>query len=501
MPTLLVGTQPEVRLLADQLALAATPAAGVVAVGEGAAVDLDRAVRASGATLAILTAPRGRRLELSRARLLLERLGVPTRFVAPLSEQVDTRAAGRERPRVVDADALDLPALIGRTPHAIDRQQVASILTGKTVLITGAGGSIGSELTRICASFQPARLVMMERSENALFEIDRTIASRFPALDRVALLHDVVDAPRTLELVQRFAPHAVFHAAAHKHVPLMEDHPAHAVTNNLFGTKSIADAAVAAGAERFVLISSDKAVRPSSVMGATKRLAERYVQGLAAQGGHSTRLSMVRFGNVLGSSGSVLTIWGAQLGEGGPLTVTDERMTRYFMTIAEAASLVVQAAAFSGALPERAGSGEVFVLDMGQPVRILDLAARFAMASGFTPVLAGREPPETDCPVVEIVLTEARPGEKLHEQLAYLAEHLGDTPHPGIRALASVDAPDAGEMTALVAAMEAVRSSQDRAEVLRAIRRHVSDISPGGDLGRPDPQAAGARAEEGAEAA
>ncbi|GJM18349.1 MAG: hypothetical protein DHS20C14_05620 [Phycisphaeraceae bacterium] len=278
----------------------------------------------------------------------------------------------------------------------------------------------------------------------------------------------------------------VFHAAAHKHVPLMEDHPAHAVENNLFGTKSIADAAVAAGAERFVLISSDKAVRPSSVMGATKRLAERYVQSLAAQPGQQTRLSMVRFGNVLGSAGSVLTIWGAQLAEGGPLTVTDERMTRYFMTIAEAASLVVQAAAFSGEgrAPAAARSGEVFVLDMGEPIRIVDLAARYAMACGYTPVLAGHTPPPTDCPVVEVVLTEARPGEKLHEELAYHAEQLAQTGHPGVQALASPGVPDADAMARTIEELGDIRGSADRRRVLELIRQHVADITPGGDLAR-----------------
>ena len=485
MPVLLVGVEPEVRLLERQLDLAerAQSVVGVVIAGAGAGRQIQSAVDAGLVDLAILTAPRGRRLELADARAVLDRLGVPTRFVAPLAEQVDGRAEPRQKSRGVDAETLDLAALVGREPHAIDRELVGSIIRGKTVLVTGAGGSIGSELVRICASFGPSRLVMMERAENALFEIDRTMGSRFPALDRVALLHDVVEAERTLELVKRFRPDVVFHAAAHKHVPLMEDHPAHALTNNLFGSKSIADAAVAAGAGRFVLISTDKAVRPSSVMGATKRLAERYVQGLAANPDVSTRMSMVRFGNVLGSSGSVLTIWGAQLAEGGPLTVTDERMTRYFMTINEAASLVVQAAAFSGT-NEDGHSGEVFVLDMGAPVRILDLVARFAMASGYTPVLAGRQPPQTDCPIVEIVLTEARPGEKLHEQLAYRAEQLAPTAHPGIRALATAQAPDQKQLANMIAEMDPLRACPDRLPVLEAIRRHVPDISPGGELGR-----------------
>jgi len=276
------------------------------------------------------------------------------------------------------APRIDLAALIGRTPHEMDREAVGRVLRGRRVLITGAGGSIGGELARVAAEFEPSLLVLMERAENALFEIDRQMARHFPGVQRKAVLHDVVDAEATLRLCQKITPQVVFHAAAHKHVPLMEDHPAHAVTNNLFGTKSIADAAVAVGAERFVMISSDKAVNPTSVMGATKRLAEMYVRGLGgeianrkspiANEGQGTRLSMVRFGNVLGSAASVLTIWAQQIAEGGPLTITDPRMTRYFMTIPEAATLVVQSAALE------AGGVGVFVLDMGEPVRIVELA-------------------------------------------------------------------------------------------------------------------------------
>ncbi|MEQ8769344.1 MAG: polysaccharide biosynthesis protein [Phycisphaerales bacterium] len=488
MSTLLVGTEPEVRLLAHQLAMVRgrDPIAGIVIVEGDEIGDLEAACAGRTISLAIMTAPRGRRAELAAVRRRLESMGIPARFIAPLSEQADVRVADRPAGSRPPEQTLDPAQLVGRAPHEIDREQVGAIIDGRTVLVTGAGGSIGSELVRVCAQFAPRRIVLMERAENALFEIDRSIGSRFPGLDRVALLHDVVDERRTLELVKTFAPDVIFHAAAHKHVPLMEDHPALAVENNVFGTKSIADAAVAVGAERFVLISSDKAVRPSSVMGATKRLAERYVQALAADPSHDTRLSMVRFGNVLGSSGSVLTIWNAQLAEGGPLTVTDERMTRYFMTIAEAASLVVQAAAFSGTGPHPAGtrSGEVFVLDMGEPVRILDLAARYAMASGYTPVLAGRTPPPTDCPIVEIVLTEARPGEKLHEELAYRAEQLEPTAHPGIRAMGERDPIDPAQAARVIEELGQACGCSDRGRVLDLIRRHVPDIAPGGDLGQ-----------------
>ncbi len=229
----------------------------------------------------------------------------------------------------------------------------------------------------------------------------------------MAELHDVTNAPRTLDLVDRHEPHVIFHAAAHKHVPMMEDHPSAAIENNFYGTRSIADAAHTCGVSRFVMISTDKAVNPSSVMGASKRLAELYIQ-------HQNRLSptiysMVRFGNVLGSACSVLPIWSRQIAQGGPVTVTHPDMTRYFMTIPEAAGLVLQAGAY-------ARGGEVFLLDMGDPVNILDLARRFIMQHGLTP--------DED---IRIAITGIRPGEKLFEVLAYDGEDMTPTPHESIR--------------------------------------------------------------------
>ena len=413
------------------------------------------------------------------------------RDISPKGE----RGEDRRNRFVGAAPAVDLGALIGRTPYDMDREAIGRVLRGKRVVITGAGGSIGSELARVAAEFEPAQLVLMERSENALFEIDRRIGTLFPGVKRRAVLHDVADAEGTLRVCGDIRPHAVFHSAAHKHVPLMEDHPAHAVTNNLFGTKSIADAAVACGAERFVMISSDKAVNPTSVMGATKRLAEMYVRGLAncqmgklpnCQIQGSTRLSMVRFGNVLGSSASVLTIWAQQIAEGGPLTITDPRMTRYFMTIPEAATLVVQSTVLGDA-----SSVGVFVLDMGEPIRIVDLAVRFAAAHGVAArvraetagslgrELVGRYPePAPGVPTVDLVFSGIRPGEKLHEELAYAAEQLRATAHPGIRTWAGpgFDADTAGRVREMVAELHAARFSQDRAAVLAAIRRHVPEM-------------------------
>jgi FlaA1/EpsC-like NDP-sugar epimerase len=405
------------------------------------------------------------------------------------------------------APSINLAELIGRKPYEMDREAISGILGGRCVLITGAGGSIGSELAKVAAAFEPSLLVLMERAENALFEIDRQIARHFPGVPRKAVLHDVVDAEATLRLCEKLRPQVLFHAAAHKHVPLMEDHPAHAVTNNLFGTKSIVDAAVAVGAERFVMISSDKAVNPTSVMGATKRLAEMYVRGVgqsakckvqSANQNQPTRLSMVRFGNVLGSAASVLTIWAQQIAEGGPITITDPRMTRYFMTIPEAATLVVQSAALepegSEGSRDRGIEGArpvgVFVLDMGEPVKIVDLASRFVMAHGMMPRIVGDRGSRGDGQTIDLVFTGIRPGEKLHEELAYAAEQLLPTAHPGVRAWAGpgFGAEVAASMSQMVNELQAARFSTDPARVVEAIRRHVPEMR--GAQISPEPAAA-----------
>ncbi len=494
--TILVGTPESVRLLANQMGLLPeTPAAvGCVLLEEsnyrtiaalpvlGFIRDLGliaRSFKSShqvGSALVCLPASTADRAPGITSAL--KSAGLAVRFVTPLDEQL----AGTAAPITTGTVSIDIGDLIGRTPYGIDRRVVARAITDKKVLITGAGGSIGSEIVRICATFNPAQILLMERSENALFEIDRQLRARFPDIPRKALLHDVVDAEQTARLLASLKPDAVFHAAAHKHVPLMEDHPAHAVTNNLFGTKSIADAALACGAERFVLISSDKAVNPTSVMGATKRLAEMYIQHLhkeARAKGSSTSFSMVRFGNVLGSACSVLPIWTTQMQEGGPVTVTDPRMTRYFMTIPEAASLVIQAGAID---LSRDPAAAVYVLDMGEPVRILDLARRFIRAHGFEPLIreagVALPPSTTGLPGMEIRLSGIRPGEKLHEELAYAAEQLKPTHFPGINAWAGASTTP-GSMAILLADMTACRTSTDPAQVVSLIRKHVPEmVSP-----------------------
>lgn len=463
--TLLVGTSRTLGELAHAMPLpGAGKLVGCVSLDDlappaarpilGSADDLPALVARYKIQRAILSLPRDHDTGLIERELA--RLGVEVRRVTPIADQLASESAPGFR---LPERRIDIAALIGRTPHPIDTDAVRNLIRGKRVLVTGAGGSIGSELATIAAGYEPECVILMERSENALFEIDRKLKEELPNVPRLAVLHDVVDAEGTRAHLRELRPHLVFHAAAHKHVPLMEDHPSHAVTNNLFGTKSIADASIAAGVERFVLISSDKAVNPSSVMGATKRLAERYIQGVQRRAGVRTKFSMVRFGNVLGSACSVLPIWASQLAQQRPITVTDERMTRYFMTIPEAAALVIQ----SAAIAHDGKRAPVFVLDMGQPVRILDLAKRFCAAWG-----ARGEAP--------IVLTGARPGEKLHEELAYDAEQLTPTNFPGIHTWAG-HLPDDFDLDALVADLAAVRASRDREAVVEAIRAHVPEMS------------------------
>ena len=408
----------------------------------------------------------------------LRNSGIAVRTMPTIGDTLSGVAGGWSQDSArVNLNSIDLPGLVGRRPRPIDHDLAKRVITGRRILITGAGGSIGSELVRQAAALGPACVLLMERSENALFEIDRETARLWPGVERRALLHDVVDATATRRVVEEWRPDVIFHAAAHKHVPMMEDHPAHAVDNNLFGTISIADAAVRAGVGRFVMISTDKAVNPSSVMGATKRLAERYVRSLASSQ-RATRLSMVRFGNVLGSSGSVLQIWAKQIDSGGPVTVTDPRMTRYFMTIPEAAALVIESAALT---ESESGGADVFVLDMGEPVRILDLARRFIEACGLTPTgepvvavgvtsaEAGQrlrlQRAETRMP---ILITGARPGEKQHEELAHQREELRPTRARGVLAWAgeSVDADDVREMVADLASVRAESDQQRAIEVI-----------------------------------
>jgi FlaA1/EpsC-like NDP-sugar epimerase len=287
--------------------------------------------------------------------------------------------------------------LLGRDPVELDIGSISEKVSGKTVLVTGAGGSIGSEICRQICKFNPSKIVLVGHGENSIYQIDMELSRLYKGqIEIVPVIGDIQDRARMFEVMEQHRPFVVYHAAAHKHVPLMEYNPREAVKNNVFGTKNVAEAADIFGVHTFVLISSDKAVNPTNVMGATKRFAEMVIQILAQQS--NTKFVAVRFGNVLGSRGSVIPLFKKQIQAGGPVTVTHKDMTRYFMTIPEASRLVIQAGSF-------ASGGEVFVLEMGEPVKIVDLAVNVIKLSGYT--------------VEEIGLrfTGLRPGEKMYEEL------------------------------------------------------------------------------------
>jgi FlaA1/EpsC-like NDP-sugar epimerase len=308
---------------------------------------------------------------------------------------------------------VELDDLLGRDPVQLDQAGLHGLIQGRRVLVTGAGGSIGAELCRQIARFAPRELVLFELSELALYSIEQEFRDRFPGLAVDAVIGDAKSDARVAAVFARHAPEVVFHAAAYKHVPLMEeDNACEAVANNVLSTVTLARAAQAAGTEKFVLVSTDKAVNPTNVMGASKRLAEMLVQAL--QAGSGTQFVIVRFGNVLGSTGSVIPRFREQIARGGPVTVTHPEIQRYFMSIPEAAQLVLQAALMGQ-------GGEIFVLDMGEPVRIVDLAKQLIRLSGLA---------EGD---IRIVYTGLRPGEKLYEELLADAEATLPTPHPKLR--------------------------------------------------------------------
>jgi len=414
----------------------------------GTLADAARPDVTEGATHLIVALPGATAAQRRRAIELASATGLPVLTVPSFSE-LRLGSARIERVRAVEPEDL-----LGRDPVRLDEAGVAALVGGRTVLVTGAGGSIGAELCRQIALYGPARLVLYELSEYALYRVEQQLAEAHP---RLPLGRRIGDVRQPAQLRAAFAaerPQIVFHAAAFKHVPLMEEggNAWAALVNNALGTWHAATAAAECGAARFVLISTDKAVNPTSVMGASKRAAEMLLSHLAArrEGGAATRFAAVRFGNVLGSSGSVIPKFKAQIEKGGPLTVTHPDMTRYFMTIPEAARLVLQAAAL-------AESGQVYVLDMGEPVRIVDLARDLIRLSGHRDGEIG------------IVFSGLRPGEKLYEELLADADRTLPSAHPRLRIAQLDDAVDDAWMARLAAAGAAPLDAEAVRGVLRAL--------------------------------
>jgi FlaA1/EpsC-like NDP-sugar epimerase len=372
----------------------------------GTTADVRAVAERKRARRALITIANASGSEIRRIVALCCDAGLDTKIIPGIHQIVgDTVNLARIREVAIED-------LLGREPVQLDEEVVGSSIRSRVVMVTGAGGSIGSELCRQVCRFGPERLILVERFENALFEIHRELTAGFPQVMIEPKIADVCDASRMDRVFAAARPDVVFHAAAHKHVPMMEWNPGEAIKNNVGGTRVVGDLADKYEVQRFVLVSTDKAVNPTSVMGASKRVAEIYLQALSQRS--ATRFVTVRFGNVLGSAGSVIPIFREQIAKGGPVTVTHPEMRRYFMTIPEACQLVMQAGAMGS-------GGEIFILDMGEPVRIVDLARDLIVLSGLRP---GED--------IEIRFSGLRPGEKLFEELATDAENADRTRHPKV---------------------------------------------------------------------
>lgn len=416
---------------------------------EGRIDELPRVIRELGATEVIIAMPSARGPLVRRIVEMATLAGAKTRTVPSLADIVSGKI------EMTSLRPVEIQDLLRRAPIATDLAAVRTLTTRKTVMVTGAGGSIGSELGRQIAALEPELLILVDHSENQVFEIEGELRRKFPSLRMAPVIADIRDAARIRRVFEQYRPFAVFHAAAHKHVPLMEENVVEAVTNNVMGTRNVVDAAIDTGVQHFVLISTDKAVRPTSIMGATKRIAELIVRLAAAR--EQRHFVAVRFGNVLGSRGSVVPTFMSQIERGGPITVTHPEMRRFFMTIPEAVQLVLQAGALGN-------GGELFVLDMGEPVKIADLARDLIRLSGLEEGVD-----------IEIKYTGMRPGEKLYEELLFGDEDVGETSHPKvIRVLA--DDPDEGFDERIGALIRLAQSTYDEPSLRAAIINLVPDF-------------------------
>jgi FlaA1/EpsC-like NDP-sugar epimerase len=412
--------------------------------------DLKAFVKRKGIEVVLIAIPSASGLQMTRILDLCRSAGVECKTVPGLAEIMERDSlAGQIR-------EVSVEDLLGRVPVQLEGKRIRGALEGKVVLVTGAAGSIGSELCRQIARFRPERIVGFEIAESPLFEFDREMRQAFPDVPFFAEIGSIQNRARIDEVLSRHRPSAIYHAAAYKHVPLMETHVFEAVENNVFGTYNVAVSGAKHGVEDFVLISSDKAVRPTNVMGATKRVAELLL--LALQNG-STKCVAVRFGNVLGSNGSVIPIFKKQIASGGPVTVTHPEMRRFFMTIPEACQLVLQA----GVIGNR---GQVCVLDMGQAVKIVDLARNLILLSGLRP--------DED---IEIKFTGTRPGEKLYEELNTLLEDTVPTTHEKIRVFIGNGMP-AGDIQNWLGLLHDICEARDTGRLVVALKELVLDYNP-----------------------
>jgi FlaA1/EpsC-like NDP-sugar epimerase len=422
--------------------------AGVPVLGTGDAIA--SAVKKHKIAAVLIAIPSATGVEMTRILELCQASGVEFKTVPGLGEVIEERGLAGQIREVAVED------LLGRTPVHLEEGSIRSTLEGKIVLVTGAAGSIGFELCRQIARFHPAGIVGFEIAESALFEIDREMHHSFPRIAFYPEIGSIQNRDRLDEIFRRYRPAVVYHAAAYKHVPLMEAHAFEAIENNVFGTYNVAVAATEHGVEDFLLISSDKAVRPTNVMGATKRIAELILMGL--QNGR-TKYVAVRFGNVLGSNGSVIPIFKKQIAAGGPVTVTHAEMRRFFMTIPEACQLVMQSLAIGD-------GGQICVLDMGQPVKILDLARHLILLSGLRP--------EED---IKIQFSGVRPGEKLSEELTTLLEDTVPSKHDKIRIFVGNGLP-AQDMRTWLKTLREICEMRDIGSLVIALKELVPDYSP-----------------------
>jgi FlaA1/EpsC-like NDP-sugar epimerase len=422
----------------------------------GGRAELPGEVKERGIELVLIALPNASGSEFTAILEECHRARVEAKRIPALAELMENKVL------VEQIRDVRLEDLLGRPPVELDESTVRQNLRGKTVMVTGAGGSIGSELCRQIARFDPAAIIGFDHSEGALYQIDQELGASFPELAFHAEIGSIQSRRRLEEVFREYRPQTVYHAAAYKHVPLMESHLFEAVENNVFGTDNLVRVASRFDAEEFVLVSSDKAVRPANVMGATKRLAEMVTMASGVSV-NRTRFCAVRFGNVLGSSGSVIPLFQRQIAQGGPVTVTHPEMRRFFMTIPEAAQLVLQAATMSR-------GGDIFVLDMGEPVRIVDLARKLVLLNGLQP---GED--------IRIEFSGVRPGEKLYEELSAYEEDTVPTPHSKIRIFMGPRA----SRNSLAVALEDLRfaaESGDAGGVVLSLKELMPDYNPSGFL-------------------